>query len=453
MQIDIKTLALVIAFGNLIFGLLVSLYNATSNAFNPSLSMYRWAKLVGSIGMFLLIFRANLPQLLSFNIAHIFLFSSWALELCAYCIFLQRLFWQKLIFVSTIFAITLFQLISYFEAPYSIAFSTFFGGCIYSGMSIVFLLNRSNHVWILRFLGVFDFIAAVVFFLRTAERFSTLHYVPSFSPTTANAVLYGMGFFAMMANGFGFLLLVKQEDEKRLNQAFAELEIAEADQRQMLAMATHEFRIPLSVIDSSAQLLSITVELDEKGQKLVKRIRRGVKRLVYFLDNCLTEDRLDNRKLVLHPERIDLAKLAKWGKENAAFISTTHSIDIELAPNLPILEGDKHLLQVLLINLLSNAIKFSTPQSEIKLQIQVQEKNILLSVSDQGQGIPEDELPLISQKYMRGRGAGSISGAGLGLSLVDKIVKLHNGHWHISSDLNKGTCVKIYLLCNQKFIE
>lgn len=409
--------------------------------FNPSLSMYRWAKLASGMGMFLLVFHASLPQLLSFNLSHIFLFSGWGLEFCAYCIFLQRKFWQRPILSATIFASVLFQILSYFDIPNTIALSTFFGGCIYGGMGIVFLSHRVNQAWILRFLGFFDFTAAAVFFLRTLERFLILNHIPSFSPTTVNTVLYGMGFFAMIVNSFGFLLLVKQADELRLQQAFEELQQSEAEQRQLLAMATHEFRLPLSVIDSSAQLLAKKFELDEKGTAIVARIRRGVKRLTSFLDNCLTEDRLDNKNLVPHFSSVDLVALAQWGKENAAFISAEHTIMLIIDKHLPKIQADQHLLRVMLINVLSNAIKFSPAKSEIILKIEVKNKAVALTVIDQGQGIPPDEIPSIFEKYVRGRAVGMIPGAGLGLSIVKRIAMLHNASISIHSEVGNGTAV------------
>ena len=443
--IDIKTLALVIAFGNLTFGILATIYNASSQTFNPSLSMFRWAKLASGFGMLLLVSKHSFPAIFSFNLSHVFLFSGWGLEFFAYCLFLKRTSWQRPILFSTVFIILLFQVFDYFEMPNTLALSTFFGGLIHAGMAFVFLSHRVNHALILRFIGLIDLAGATVFFYRTAERFSVFEHLPSLSPTSANALLYSIAFFAMIINSFGFLLVVKQADELQLQQAFEQLQQAEAEQRQLLAMATHEFRTPLSVIDSSAQLLAVTLPPDAQTQKMLDRIRRGVKRLVHFLDNCLTEDRLDNRALIVHADKVDLNQLAAWGLENAELISSAHKIRLDLAPHLPVIEGDKHLLKVLLINLLSNAIKFSKPDADIFLRIQTAGEKIVLSVCDEGQGIPADELPLVTQKYMRGRAAGTISGAGLGLSLVARIVELHHGHFSISSTVGKGTTLQIEL--------
>lgn len=403
--------------------------------------MFRWAKLASSFGMLLLVSKHGFPAIFSFNLSHVFLFSGWGLEFCAYCLFLKRTSWQRPILFSTVFVILLFQVCDYFEMPNTLALSTFFGGLIHAGMAFVFLSHRVNQAWILRFLGFFDFTAAAVFFLRTLERFLILHHIPSFSPTTVNTVLYGMGFFAMIVNSFGFLLLVKQADELRLQQAFEELQQSEVEQRQLLAMATHEFRLPLSVIDSSAQLLAKKFELDEKGTAIVARIRRGVKRLTSFLDNCLTEDRLDNKNLVPHFSSVDLVALAQWGKENAAFISAEHTIMLIIDKHLPKIQADQHLLRVMLINILSNAIKFSPAKSEIILKIEVKNKAVALTVIDQGKGIPPDEIPSIFEKYVRGRAVGMIPGAGLGLSIVKRIAMLHNASISIHSEVGNGTAV------------
>gem|GEM_PF-2567336 len=443
-MLDIKTIALMIAFGNLTFGLLASIYNITNEVKNSALQLYQWGKFAGGFGLLLLALHQLVIPIVALDISHILLFSGWCLEFGAYCLFLKRTKWLRFIFYLWLFSIIFLQITYLTDHDNMNLLNSLVGGIVFSSMSFCFFSCR-NRSWLLHFLAVIDLISATLFFARTAERILLAVHITTMSHTVANTLLYIDGFFAMICHGFGFLLLVKQEDEKRLKHAFTELEKAEADQRQMLSMATHEFRTPLSVIDSTVQLLCVTMNPDAQTQKLLDRIRRGVKRLVHFLDNCLTEDRLDNRALILHADKVDLNQLAAWGLENAELISSAHKIRLDLAPRLPLIEGDKHLLKVLLINLLSNAIKFSKPEAEIVLRIHTVNEKIVLAVCDAGQGIPADELPHVSEKYMRGRGAGTISGAGLGLSLVVRIVELHHGHFSISSTLGKGTTVKIEL--------
>lgn len=218
-----------------------------------------------------------------------------------------------------------------------------------------------------------------------------------------------------------------------------------ASQRQFIAMVSHEFRSPLAVIDAGVQLLAIKLQAAGDTAAILARIRRGVSRLSGFLDNCLIEDRLDSDGLSLHPAAIDLQALAASVSEEAQLISDRHHLVTEIAPALAPLDADPQLLRILLLNLLGNAIKYSPPGSEIRLRISQSGQTCTFEVLDQGLGIPADELPVIFQKYRRGRAAQGVSGAGLGLSLVMRIVTLHGGRVEIESREGEGTRVVVSL--------
>ena len=173
------------------------------------------------------------------------------------------------------------------------------------------------------------------------------------------------------------------------------------------------------------------------------RIQRGISRLSHFLENCLTEDRLDSDGLILQPSVIDIFQLAMSVKENIQLISDGHQITVDLARNPPTLNADPQLLRILLLNLLGNAIKYSPSETPIQLRISHDHWSYIFEVIDNGQGIPEDELPFIFNKYMRGRGIIGIAGAGLGLALVKRIVELHKGHIEVQSRINFGTTIKV----------
>lgn len=233
--------------------------------------------------------------------------------------------------------------------------------------------------------------------------------------------------------------------QENLQQAKEIAEQALADQRQFIAMVSHEFRSPLAVIDSAAQLLDVKLQEESEALPILARIRRGISRLTSFLDNCLTEDRLDSNGLSVLVSEIDLYKLADSVKDSAQHISGSHSIVAELEPDLPMLGGDPQLLRILLLNLLGNSIKYSPAGSEICLRIRHEGQTCIFEVLDHGRGIPAEALPFVFQRYRRGRDAGDIPGAGLGLSLVSRIVELHGGRVEIESQHGKGTHVTVTL--------
>jgi len=236
--------------------------------------------------------------------------------------------------------------------------------------------------------------------------------------------------------------------ENALHLAKEDAELALAEQRQLVAMISHEYRSPLAVIDSATQLLSIKLSAESDMAPVIARIRRGVFRLANFLDNCLIEGRMDSDGLVLRPSAIDLYALTESAIENARHISESHRFIVELDPDIPLLDGDPQLMGIMLLNLLGNAIKYSSPGSEVRLRIRHTGQACSFEVTDQGCGISADELPFIFKKYMRGRSVTSIPGAGLGLSLVAKIVTLHGGHVEIKSREGEGTHVTVTIPLN-----
>ncbi|MEI6336463.1 MAG: ABC transporter substrate-binding protein [Methylococcaceae bacterium] len=229
-----------------------------------------------------------------------------------------------------------------------------------------------------------------------------------------------------------------------LRQAKAIAEQSLADQHEFIAMVSHEFRSPLAVIDLSVQLLTLKIAGDADTAVIIGRIRHGITRLSSFLDNCLTEDRLNSHGLTLQISPINLQQLATVIQEDTAqLISPGHQIIIETDPDLPILFADRQLLNILLINLLDNAIKYSSTGSEVRLRILCNDATCLFEIIDQGRGIHLNEQILIFNKYSRGQGVQHIAGAGIGLSLVKNIVEMHSGSINVNSRVNVGTCFTV----------
>ena len=210
-----------------------------------------------------------------------------------------------------------------------------------------------------------------------------------------------------------------------LHAALDDVRATEAEQRHFISMLSHEIRSPLAVIDSSVQLLALRGSAE--SAPVLARIRRGVARLSSFFDNSLTQDRLSSSNFSLQHVDLDLAEIAVWAVESAELQSERHPVRLTLEPDLPRMQGDPTLLRILLVNLLSNAIKFSPPHQDICLHVSKTAQGLRLEVCDAGPGIPDDELPVIFERFRRGRGTGKIPGAGLGLALVARIVALHGG--------------------------
>lgn len=224
-----------------------------------------------------------------------------------------------------------------------------------------------------------------------------------------------------------------------LEQALAVIEQALTDERQFIAMLSHEVRSPLAVIDTAAQLLSFRLKDDAAQLAVVERIRRGSARLSNFFDNCLTQDRIDSQNFAVQPGAIDVRRMASWVVENCSQLANDQPVDLDVAPDLPALQGDEVLLRIALTNLLSNAFKYSPDGTTVGLRVWGDGALCCFAVEDCGSGIPDEETALIFQKYRRGRAAEGMPGAGLGLALVERIATLHGGSVRVERRETPGT--------------
>lgn len=215
-----------------------------------------------------------------------------------------------------------------------------------------------------------------------------------------------------------------------LEQALQAVERTLQQQRQFIAMLSHEVRSPLAVVHAAAQLLVSRLRDDPAQRAVAERILRGASRLSGFFDNCLTQDRIDSHNFILAPAPLDVAALVAATSDGVAPLAGDRPLHATVEAGLPPLHGDPVLLRILLANLLGNAFKYSPPGSPVRLHAQRRGDCCQLAVEDEGPGIPPQEAALVFEKYQRGRAAEGQPGAGLGLALVRRIATLHGGTVH-----------------------
>lgn len=226
---------------------------------------------------------------------------------------------------------------------------------------------------------------------------------------------------------------------RELENALAALGQTFSEQRQFIAMLSHELRSPLAVIQTAGQVLALRSVDNPAQQALARRILRGAARLGYFFDNCLTQDRIDSADFALAPTPVDLAELALWASESGGQLAQEQPLRLAVEPALPPLQGDPVLLRVLLANLLSNAFKYSAAGAPVSLSVRRAGALCRFAVDDAGPGIAADEQSLVFEKYRRGRSAKDKPGAGLGLALVKRIAELHGGSVRHQALPERGT--------------
>jgi two-component system OmpR family sensor kinase len=221
-------------------------------------------------------------------------------------------------------------------------------------------------------------------------------------------------------------------------------------QRNFISMASHEFRTPLAIIDGHTQRLMsrcAQVTSEELAQR-ARKVKSMVRRMTQLIDNLIGSARLIDGPIELyyHPSRVDLRGLLR----------DSCQLQRELTPDAQILEplesaqqlivyGDASLLNQLFCNLLSNAVKYSPDGARIEVGAVRQQTQVVVSIKDQGIGVPEGEQQRVFERYYRGSNTSGIGGSGVGLSLVKSIADLHKGSISLQSIEGQGSCFILQL--------
>jgi two-component system OmpR family sensor kinase len=214
-----------------------------------------------------------------------------------------------------------------------------------------------------------------------------------------------------------------------LQQKLAEEQRLTLLQRNFVAMASHEFRTPLAIIDGHTQrLISMrdrltTEELAERARK----IRSMVRRMTQLIDNLIGSARLVDARIDLyfHPAPVDLTSLVREICQLQRELTPDARIREQLQAQPLLVRGDASLLSQLFSNLVSNAVKYSPDGGLIRVIAAREGTQIAVVVEDHGIGIPEADRERVFERYYRGSNTSGIGGSGVGLSLVRTIVDLH----------------------------
>lgn len=211
---------------------------------------------------------------------------------------------------------------------------------------------------------------------------------------------------------------------------------------RFITTASHEFRTPLSIVLTSAELLErFGADCpEERRSHYVQKIREAVRSMTTILTNALTLRKTNIEGIELQPNSFDLHRFCV-----SLLSDFPGEIELHYVGDCTQVTLDAELLSLILQNLLGNAAKFSPLNQSIELDVQCSSNQVILTVSDRGLGIPEQDLPLIFEPFHRAKNADTIAGGGLGLSIVKQCVELQGGSIDIKSKLGQGTIVQVIL--------
>ena len=220
--------------------------------------------------------------------------------------------------------------------------------------------------------------------------------------------------------------------------------LAEQMRNQFVNSATHELRTPLANIKAYAETLVLSEMLDVERQKeFCNTINAEATRLARFIDDLLSLSSMEVGSLALARQETDLERMFREAIDKVRPQMQQKQITLRCAlpEKLPKLKVDKDKIVATLVNLLGNAAKYTPEGGQVQLKVQVKENALQIEVEDSGYGISAEDLPRLFDKFFRSSDprVQKQSGSGLGLSLVQEVVRLHGGKIGVQSELNKGT--------------
>lgn len=254
---------------------------------------------------------------------------------------------------------------------------------------------------------------------------------------------------------FNIRLSENQRDEmgtlaKAINHMAAELGELDRERQEFVANVSHEFQSPLTLIKGfSAMLLEGSLQASERSRAL-QIIMQESERLSRLSENLLRLAALESERYVITPTYFDLTEQIRRTVLTFESLWSEKQLEVEMKGERTMIHADEELLNQVWINLMSNAIKFAPAGGRIAIDLQADNDQVEIRFYDNGLPIPVEDNERIFNRFFKADRARdrSVEGNGLGLSIVKKIVDIHQGSIYISTEGESGKAfiVKIPLL-------
>ena len=222
-------------------------------------------------------------------------------------------------------------------------------------------------------------------------------------------------------------------------------------QRSFVSNASHELRTPLTLITNQIEVALIKPRTEGEYQEILRSILEDIDKLNALSNGLLELAQFDVKHILVTWSTVNLDEvlyesvatvLHKHPDYNITFVTNSQDED-ESLPSIQI-RGEESLSKMAFINLIENGCKFS-PDHHARITLGITATTVQVTIEDQGIGIAKAELDYIFQPFYRATNAKTVNGNGIGLSLTEKIIKLHGGSIAVQSELNVGTTFTISL--------
>jgi len=233
-------------------------------------------------------------------------------------------------------------------------------------------------------------------------------------------------------------------DQAELIQARSEAEAyrrSESVKSELISIVSHELRTPLTALQGFSELLLVRSSTEEERRLWTTTINEEAKRLAKILDDLLNVSRIEGGTLRLSMRPVPLDAVIQQVLPSFEGGDARHHFVVDPSPPGLAISADRDRVMQILDNLVSNAVKYSPAGGEVRVAVSEDGGDAVISVTDQGPGIPGDELPKLFSRFHRidTQDRVSIRGTGLGLYLTQKLVAMHGGTMSVTSRVGEGS--------------
>lgn len=232
---------------------------------------------------------------------------------------------------------------------------------------------------------------------------------------------------------------------ERIEQSNREKEAVAEMRREFSANVSHELKTPLTSISGYAEIMKDGLVRPEDMTHFSEKIYQEASRLITLVEDIIKLSRLDEGRVELEKEEVDLYELSREIVSRLAPQAAKNQVRLELTGESVKYTGIRQILDEMIYNITENAIKYNNPGGKVSVWAGSTLQGKKVVVTDDGIGIPEDQIDRIFERFYRVDKSHSKErgGTGLGLSIVKHGVMLHHGEVHVESKLGKGTRIEL----------
>jgi signal transduction histidine kinase len=291
------------------------------------------------------------------------------------------------------------------------------------------------------FLSLFETKPRTIFYASIATALSLVDWVlqPALAIDRA-VVTANIGIAILVQWLIAFLVWLQRE---RMNDAVHAAE----RQRRFVNILSHEVGTPLTVIAGQAvrlARLSAPLVLDDLRSR-VDKIRTAARRIELLVERIRFASSLESETIPIEYREIDLRTILLQVLEQMREENLCREIELDTGAGPQVIRADEMLLRQMIENIVANSIKYSPESTEITISLSANEHTVSIKIVDHGSGISRHDLSRLGTPYYRGSNSRGVSGTGIGLYVVQKIVEAHGGRLAIDSKLGVGTSVTVDL--------